>query len=107
MKRVLLSCASLLAFTVTTPSVGALLNFPIGISANPLAMPRRPVRSSNITSIGYDAASHTLEVEFHTGSVYQYYNVPESVYRGLMNASSHGSYLAQYVKEVYRYREVN
>ena len=70
-------------------------------------MPRRPVRSNNIASIGYDVANHTLEVEFRTGSVYQYFNVPESVYRGLMNASSHGSYLAQYVKEAYHYREVN
>ena len=69
-------------------------------------MPRRPVRSSNIVSIGYAEASYTLEVEFHSGSVYQYYNVPKSVYEGLMNASSHGTYLARYVKDVYRYREV-
>ena len=80
---------------------------PIEASKAMASLPRKPVRSSNIASIGYDAASLTLEVEFSTGSVYQYYNVPESVYRGLMNAASHGSYLAQYVKEVYRYREVN
>lgn len=69
-------------------------------------MPRHPVRSSNIASIGYDGATHTLEVEFVNRSVYQYYNVPQSVYEGLMNASSHGSYLASHVKDVYRYREV-
>jgi len=72
-----------------------------------VAMPRKPVRSSNIASIGYDEASYTLEVEFRTGSVYQYYNVPKVVYEGLMNAPSHGTYLARYVKDVYRYREIN
>ena len=75
-------------------------------SANETAMPRRPVRSSNIASIGYDAGSNTLEVEFVTGAVYQYYNVPQSVYEGLMNAHSHGTYLAAQVKDVYRFQEI-
>ena len=81
---------------------------PYGVTApTAAAMPRKPIRSSNIASIGYDAASYTLEVEFRSGSVYQYYSVPKSVYMGLMNASSHGTYLAHYVKGVYRYSEVN
>lgn len=70
------------------------------------AMPRRPVRSSNISSIGYDAYFSILEVEFTTGAVYQYYGVPKLVYEGLMKASSHGSYLADHVKGRYRYKEV-
>ena len=70
------------------------------------AMPRRPVRSSNISSIGYDASSNTLEVEFIGGAVYQYYGVPKPVYEELMRASSHGSYLADYVKGKYRYKEL-
>ena len=70
-------------------------------------MPRTPVRSSNIASIGYDESTSTLEVEFRTGAVYQYYEVPKRVYVGLMNASSHGAYFAQYVKDAgYRYKEV-
>ena len=40
-------------------------------------MNRKPVRSSNISSIGYDSESKTLEIEFHSGGVYQYFNVPE------------------------------
>jgi hypothetical protein len=72
-----------------------------------LTMPRQPVRSSNIASIGYDASTATLEVEFVTGAVYQYYGVPKSVYEGLMNAKSHGGYLAHYVKDAgYRHKEV-
>ena len=71
------------------------------------AMPRRPVRSSDIASIGYDAQSNVLEVEFLNGAVYQYYQVPQAVYEGLMNANSHGGYLAAHVKGVYQYRRVH
>lgn len=37
-----------------------------------------PVPSSNIVSIGYE--ENTLYVQFHSGTLYAYYNVPESVY---------------------------
>ncbi len=49
-----------------------------------------PVSSSDIASIGYDGS--TLHILFNSGGLYAYYNVPESVYNGLMNASSHGKY---------------
>ena len=70
-------------------------------------MNRTPVVSSNLRSVGYDEASRTLEVEFHDGRIYQYFDVPASIYHGLMVASSHGSYLDRYVKKAgYRYRQV-
>ena len=70
-------------------------------------MQRTRVSSSNIASIGYDAASQTLEVQFHNGSVYQYIDVPTSVHQALMAATSHGSYLNQYVQGRFRYRQVS
>ena len=39
-------------------------------------MNRTPVNSSNVSSVGYDPTSLTLEVEFHGGAVYQYFDVP-------------------------------
>jgi hypothetical protein len=69
-------------------------------------MNRTPVSSSNLRSIGYDSTSKVLEIEFHSGGIYQYSNVPESVYRGLMAASSHGQYFHQHIKDVYSYRRV-
>ena len=47
-------------------------------------MNRTPVRSSNIASVGYE--NGTLEIAFVDGGVYQYFNVPEHVYQGLMSA---------------------
>ena len=64
-----------------------------------------PVSSTNISAIGYEGT--TLYVRFHQGSVYAYFNVPRHVYEGLMSASSHGSYLANYVKNVYQYQRIS
>ncbi|MBS5796434.1 MAG: KTSC domain-containing protein [Dysgonomonas mossii] len=69
-------------------------------------MNRQAVTSSNIASIGYDASSQTLEVEFLNGSVYQYFDVPQHIYNGIMSADSHGQYLAQNIKGVYRYSKI-
>ena len=65
-----------------------------------------PVSSSNLSAVGYDPSTATLYVSFHSGSTYAYSNVPESVYRGLMAAPSHGEYLAAYIKNSYPYRKV-
>ncbi|OWQ47196.1 KTSC domain-containing protein [Roseateles noduli] len=69
-------------------------------------MNREPVASSNIASVGYDEPSQTLEVEFTSGAVYQYYNVPQPVYEQLMQAASKGQYLAYQIKNVYPYSRV-
>lgn len=61
-------------------------------------MKRVSVQSSNISSVGYDPATSTLEIEFHHGGVYQYYGVPRRVYMGLMKAESKGSYFYQHIK---------
>lgn len=69
-------------------------------------MKRTPVESSSLASVGYDAATRTLEVEFHDGDVYQYFNVPPVVYRDLIHAPSIGQYFAFFVKSGYRSRKV-
>lgn len=69
-------------------------------------MNRQSVSSSNIASIGYDVNSQTLEIEFLNGGVYQYFDVPQQVYEELINAGSHGQYLARNIKGIYRYSKV-
>lgn len=69
-------------------------------------MNRQPVSSSNIASIGYDANSQTLEIEFLNGGVYQYFDVPQHVYEELMGPGSKGKYLAVNIKGYYRYSRV-
>ena len=62
---------------------------------------RKPVSSSAISSVGYDPESETLEVEFSSGAVYEYYDVPSKVYRSLMSAPSKGQFLARRIRDRY------
>jgi len=64
------------------------------------------VESSNLARIRYDESSMTLEIEFHGGRVYQYFDVPVQVFEGLRDADSHGKYFNQYIKGHYRYARV-
>lgn len=56
-------------------------------------MKRISVISSAINSIGYDAESGILEIEFAGGSAYEYYDVPHEVYDEMMHAESLGAYV--------------
>lgn len=69
-------------------------------------MIRKSVTSSDIRSIGYDDETRVLEIEFHSGGIYQYYSVPRAVYEGLMNASSHGKYFHGHIKGVFSYQRI-
>lgn len=69
-------------------------------------MKRKHVDSSNIESIGYDSKSQTIEIEFLNGTIYQYFDVPQHIYEELINADSHGKYLAANIKGHYRYSKV-
>lgn len=64
-------------------------------------MDRQRVSSSNISSIGYDVDSNTLEIEFHDGGIYQYHGVSEGVHNSLMSAGSHGKYFINFIKDRY------
>ncbi len=75
----------------------------VDADAEGVAMERKPVASSNIAQIGYDRVTQTLEVEFLSGFVYQYFDVPEAVHEALMAAPSKGEFLNTHVKGTYRY----
>lgn len=58
-------------------------------------------------SAGYDPETLTLEIEFTGGAIYQYLNVPEEFYLGLMKAESKGQYLNFVIKPAgFEYREL-
>ena len=55
-------------------------------------MHRIPVSSVDITQIGYQEDSETLEIQFSRGEVCQYYNVPSGVYDELMKSPAKEEY---------------
>jgi hypothetical protein len=66
------------------------------------AVDRAPVSSSSIASVGYDAVTRILEVEFVHGHVYRYRDVPDPVVRAFLSAPSLGAYLNANIRDAYR-----
>jgi hypothetical protein len=64
-------------------------------------MPRVPVVSSNLKSVGYDPTTRDLDIEFKNGAVYRYENVEPETYAALMAAESIGQYFTRHVKNGY------
>lgn len=69
-------------------------------------MQRTPVDSTTMRSVGYDAGSRILEIEFASGTVYQYLGVPEEKYERLLAAESKGRYFNSEIRDSYPYVQV-
>jgi len=67
-------------------------------------MRRRSVNSSSVQSVGW--SDGTLELEYVSGDVYQYYEVPQPTYAALLAAPSIGAYVNKHIKPLYDCREV-
>ena len=65
-------------------------------------MERQRVQSSNLRSVSYDEAKKNLEIEFHSGIIHQYQNVPSKIHTDLMSASSVGIYYTETIKNRFR-----
>jgi KTSC domain len=69
-------------------------------------MRREAVESSTLKSVGYEGKSQTLEIEFRSGMVYQYLDVPGAVYEGLRRAESKGRYFNDEIRDDYTFVRV-
>ena len=70
-------------------------------------MLREPIESSVVASMGYEAKQHILEIEFRSGDIYTYFEVPEEEYIAFRSAESKGTYLNSVFKSRgYRYLQI-
>ena len=69
-------------------------------------MVRQSVASTNLQSVGYDERTETLEVQFHSGRVYQYYGVSARVHGELMQATSKGQFFNTHIRRSYPFSRV-
>jgi hypothetical protein len=67
---------------------------------------RQTVKSAILRSVGYDDSAKILEIEFHTGLVYQYAGVPPKVYADLMHSGEIGKYFSEKVRPRFRTKQV-
>ena len=71
-------------------------------------MERVRVESDAMASVGYDADRRVLEIEFTSGEVYRYFDVPPNLHAGLMAAGSHGQFFAEHIRYAgFDYEHVN
>jgi hypothetical protein len=68
---------------------------------------RQPVISSDLASVGYDAASQTLEIEFKATGVYRYFSVPADLYQSLLSTPSPGKFFLANIKGKFAWEKVS
>jgi hypothetical protein len=56
--------------------------------------------------MGYDEITKTLEIQFHNGGIYQYYDIPKRIYEEMMKAPSLGRFFLFEIKGGYQYAKV-
>ena len=69
-------------------------------------MQRVPLKSSAIISAGYDPDERALELEYRSGHVYRYEDVPASVYEWLLRIENKGVFVRRMVAGRYVERAV-
>ncbi|MGH9721406.1 MAG: KTSC domain-containing protein, partial [Bryobacteraceae bacterium] len=46
------------------------------------------------------------ELEFHSGAIYHYFEVPLETYRELLQADSKGRYFNQHIRNCFRFQQI-
>jgi len=69
-------------------------------------MVRQEVSSTSIHAIGYDSQTKALEVEFKSGRVYRYFDVPPDIYEALMHSDSHGQYFNTNIRDTFKFDRI-
>ncbi len=69
-------------------------------------MERIPLVSEVVASAGYHPQTHTLELEFTSGRVYQYHAVPRGTFEWLLRAKSKGGFVSRMIDGRYAYCDV-
>lgn len=71
-----------------------------------MVLERQPVKSAILRSVGYSPEAKILEIEFHTGLVYQYSAVPPRIYEDLIRSGEPGKYFSEKVRPRFRTKQV-
>lgn len=58
-------------------------------------------------SVGYDQKNQVLEIEFQSGMIYQYLDIPAAIYRELWDAESKGRYFNSEIRDSYEFVRVD
>ena len=59
------------------------------------------IDSTMIYAVGYSSKEKLVEVVFSKGKIWGYEDVPKDVYEGLINSTSAGSYMRNFILDCY------
>ena len=64
------------------------------------------VISTNLKRVSYGEKTHDMLIQFQSGAVYQYRDVPGNISQGLLQADSPGTFFNKNVRNRYTYKRV-
>jgi hypothetical protein len=65
------------------------------------------LKSSTIASASYDEETNILEIAFHSGSIYAYYDVSEEIYKKFLESASKGKFHAKHIKNAFEFKRIS
>jgi hypothetical protein len=66
-------------------------------------MEKQTLESTVVRAAGY---THVLEIEFLNGRIYQYFEVPKTIYTEFLDSDSKGRYFNAHIRGKFPYREI-
>jgi hypothetical protein len=55
------------------------------------------LKSTSLAEVGYEREESLLRIQFQSGAIYEYFDVPANVYEDLLHASSAGRFFNENV----------
>src|SRR5690554_79667 len=83
----------------------SIANIAFGFTPYPLHG-QRTASSRAFDGYGFTEMNELLDIEFGSGGVYRYSDVPESTFNGLLSASSKGGYFNEYIRDRFSYEKL-
>jgi hypothetical protein len=62
--------------------------------------------STSLAGASYDRQARLLELEFRTGAIYRYREVPPEIHAGLLRAASKGRYFTQHIRGRFAFEKI-
>ena len=71
-----------------------------------IKIPMFPVVSKNILSIGYNANTRTMRIEFKKNVLYDYSAIPPELFQGMMAAESKGGFFNDNFRNKFEFHKI-
>lgn len=69
-------------------------------------MNRTAITANGISQVGYEQGSQILEIEFASGNVFQFFNVPEKMFDQFMSSAHKEFYYERNIYERFPYKRI-